>query len=98
MAPLPPRPQQSKGRDMRARLGIVLLGGIAGVFLFAGDALAQIETVIVTAEKRAEDVQHVPIAVSAVTGESLDASGTIGFKELQNRVPSLRFGAGVTGG
>lgn len=83
---------------MRTRLGIVLLGGIAGVCLFASNALAEIETVTVTAEKRAEDVQRVPIAVSAVTGDSLDRSGTIGFKELQNRVPSLRFGAGVTGG
>jgi iron complex outermembrane receptor protein len=83
---------------MRTRLGIVLLGGIAGTCLFAGSALAEIETVTVTAEKRAEDIQRVPIAVSAVTGDSLDKTGTIGFKELQNRVPSLRFGAGVTGG
>jgi iron complex outermembrane receptor protein len=83
---------------MRTRIGIALLGGVAGVCLFATEAVAQIETVVVTAEKRAENVQNIPIAVSAITGDSLDKRGTIGFKELQNSVPSLRFGAGVTGG
>ncbi|HEY1710343.1 MAG TPA: TonB-dependent receptor [Rhizomicrobium sp.] len=82
---------------MRIGTRLALLGGVAGC-LFATQAAAQIETVVVTAEKRAENMQKVPIAVSAVTGESLERRGTIGFKELQNQVPSLRFGAGVTGG
>lgn len=59
---------------------------------------APIETVIVTAEKRSADVQKVPIAVSAIEGDSLQSQGIIGFRELGSRVPSLRFGAGVTGG
>jgi iron complex outermembrane receptor protein len=59
---------------------------------------APIETVIVTAEKRSADVQKVPIAVSAIDGNSLESQSIIGFKELGARVPSLRFGSGVTGG
>ena len=59
---------------------------------------APIETVIVTAEKRSADIQKVPIAVSAIDGNSLESQSIIGFKELGARVPSLRFGAGVTGG
>ncbi len=54
--------------------------------------------VVVTAERRAEDVQKVPIAITAIEGASLDSEGITGFKELSTRVPSLRFGAGVTGG
>jgi iron complex outermembrane recepter protein len=83
---------------MRTKLVIALLGTVTGLCLFAADAAAEIEEIIVTAERRAENVQDIPIAISAIAGDSLDASGTIGFKELQNIVPSLRFGAGVTGG
>src|SRR6185503_8057422 len=57
-----------------------------------------IEIVTVTAEKREENVQKVPIPITAVEGAMLDAMGVVGFKELGMRVPSLRFGSGVTGG
>ena len=57
-----------------------------------------IETVVVTAEKREETSQKVAIPLTAVDGGMLDAMGINGFKELGMRVPSLRFGAGVTGG
>ena len=54
--------------------------------------------VVVTAERRVEDVQQVPIAITALQGAALDSQGIIGFADLSQRVPSLRFGAGVTGG
>ncbi|HWA02727.1 MAG TPA: TonB-dependent receptor [Rhizomicrobium sp.] len=82
---------------MRARIGTALMGA-AGICLFASGALAQIETVVVTAEKRAEDPQKVPVAITALNGSELDQHGTVGFKELSAQVPSLRFGSGVTGG
>ncbi len=74
------------------------MGSVIALCLGAAQATAEIETIVVTAERRAENVQEIPIAITAITGDSLDASGTTGFKELQNIVPSLRFGAGVTGG
>lgn len=57
-----------------------------------------VETVIVTAQKRSEESQKVPIALTAVDGSALDTQGITGFEQLGARVPSLRFGAGVTGG
>jgi iron complex outermembrane receptor protein len=83
---------------MRNKLGAALLGGAMGACLFATNAAAQIETVIVTAEKRAVDIQKVSVAVTALSGKDLESRGVLGFKELTNQVPSLRFGAGVTGG
>ncbi|MEJ1968525.1 MAG: TonB-dependent receptor plug domain-containing protein [Rhizomicrobium sp.] len=68
---------------------------------FAADTAASpgaIETVVVTAERRSENSQIVPVALTALNGSSLDAQGVIGFNELGMRTPSLRFGAGVTGG
>ena len=38
---------------------------------FTAPAFAQIETVVVTAERKAEDIQTVPIAVTALTGADL---------------------------
>lgn len=57
-----------------------------------------IEELIVTAQKREESAQEVPIALTALSGESLERQGVIGFQDLSTRVPSLRFGSGVTGG
>ena len=57
-----------------------------------------IEQLIVTAQKREESAQDVPIALTALSGDSLQRQGVIGFQDLTTRVPSLRFGAGVTGG
>ncbi len=56
------------------------------------------EEVVVTAQRRKENVQRVPVAVSAIAGDRLDAQAIVGFDDLGTRVPSLRFGAGVTGG
>jgi iron complex outermembrane receptor protein len=57
-----------------------------------------IETVIVTAEKRAQNSQKVPVTMTVLTGDDLEQQGITGFQDLSARVPSLRFGSGVTGG
>ncbi len=70
----------------------------AGSDTAANGSAATVETVVVTAERRSEDAQKVPIALTALDGSSLDSQGITGFNELGQRVPGLRFGAGVTGG
>ena len=57
-------------------------------------ALAQIETVVVTAEKRAEDVQTVPIAVTAYSSEDLKAHQVTEFKDLQFSTPNVSYTKG----
>jgi len=54
--------------------------------------------IVVTARRRAESVQSVPIAVSAVSGQSLQAQHIVAMTDLQSRTPSLRFSSlGVPG-
>jgi iron complex outermembrane recepter protein len=48
-----------------------------------------IAEIIVTAQRRAEDLQDVPIAVTAVTASMLEARGTTNTTELIASVPSL---------
>lgn len=50
---------------------------------------AEVETVIVTASKRAEDIQDVPMSVSAVSGQYLERSGMNNAVELMRTLPSV---------
>ncbi|OJU08199.1 MAG: hypothetical protein BGN85_02500 [Alphaproteobacteria bacterium 64-11] len=50
-------------------------------------AQSQIETVVVTAEKRAEDVTKVPLTVHALGGEDLQRQGINNLKDLVAMVP-----------
>ena len=60
--------------------------------------VSEVETLVVTAERREENLEKVPIAITALNGQNLETQGVVGFQDLGLRVPSLRFGAGVTGG
>lgn len=51
----------------------------------------QLQTVIVTARKRQETLQDVPIAVSAFTAESLFKQNVQNLADLQGKVPSLQI-------
>ena len=56
-----------------------------------GSSAGMIEEVIVTARKRAESIQETPVAVTAITGDSLREQGILGAQELSKSVPSLQI-------
>src|ERR1700748_2369287 len=58
---------------------------------FSVPAFAQIETVVVTAEKRAEDVQTVPVAISVFNSEKRDAIGINSIQDMTNFTPGLQY-------
>lgn len=51
----------------------------------------RVETVVVTAEKRAEPLQNVPIAVTALTGEKLTEMGGSDLADFAGAIPGLSF-------
>lgn len=61
-------------------------------------AAATSEEIVVTALKRSQSVQDIPAAVSAISGEALQARGLIDVQSLTQAVPSVNFGqhAGTT--
>ncbi|HEX5787760.1 MAG TPA: TonB-dependent receptor [Woeseiaceae bacterium] len=65
----------------------------AGAFLLAafaaGPAAAQIEEIIVTATKREESVQDIPVAVSAYSGAELEKAGVTDIRGLMQLSPSF---------
>ncbi|MEM9557453.1 MAG: TonB-dependent receptor [Acidobacteriota bacterium] len=52
------------------------------------------ETIVVTARKREENLQEVPIAVTVTTGETLEDTGAPDISVLENYVPNLAVYAG----
>ena len=57
----------------------------------ATPALAQLDEIIVTATKRAQSLQEVPIAVTAFDTEELEAAGISNIKDLRIVTPSLQI-------
>jgi len=55
-----------------------------------------IEIISVTAQKRVERLSEVPIAVSVLSSQQIDASFSNNFEDLQNLVPSVSFKKGTT--
>ena len=82
--------------------------GLAGCLLLAGlvPAAAQsvggggIETVVVTAEKRADTLQNIPMSITAFTSDSIERQGITDFRDYAVHVPNLAFAYtdNVTGG
>ncbi|HEX5776517.1 MAG TPA: TonB-dependent receptor, partial [Caulobacteraceae bacterium] len=52
---------------------------------------AEVEALIVTAQKREEDIQDVPIAISAFTQEDLERSQIAGGPDLITQIPNFSF-------
>ncbi|HEY0939993.1 MAG TPA: TonB-dependent receptor [Steroidobacter sp.] len=51
-----------------------------------------LEEVVVTAQKRSESLQDVPIAISAVGAEEMVRSRTLQVRDLQAQIPNVGFG------
>ncbi len=50
-----------------------------------------LEEIIVTAEKRAENVQRVPLSIVAISGEAMEIAGVKGPMDLPKLVPTLQI-------
>ncbi len=87
---------------MRLTRGMTLAIVIAGTVQLAspGTAFAQgsslIEEITVTAQKREENVQDVPIAISVLGEQQINDSFASNIEELQALVPSVSFRTGNT--
>ncbi len=71
-----------------------ITAAITGVLvaMASGPALsAQLEEVLVTAQKRVEGLQDVPISVAAVSGDRLRSSGIVKMEDLSLYVPGLQI-------
>ena len=56
----------------------------------AAETQGGLEEIIVTANKRSENLQDVPVAVSAISSEALKAKGVFETSDLNNSLPNLQ--------
>ena len=54
-------------------------------------AAGQIEEVMVTAQRREESIQSVPVAVTAVSGERLEALGAVTIQGMRGYIPNVQI-------
>ena len=77
-----------------------LLAGVSAMALFcAGAAYAQavddvttVEDIVVTAQKREQSLQSVPVAVTAYTGETMQNLGVKSSSDIASVVPNVEIG------
>ncbi len=74
---------------MRSLLCLVPLGGAWSAYAQGDEGGRQIEEIVVTAQKREESLQSLPLAVSAFTGQMLDAKGITNATDLARSTPSM---------
>ena len=79
------------------------LASALALAIYGSGALAQglvLEEVIVTATKRTESMQDVPVAVTSVSGEKIAEAGIQGLTDLAEYIPnvSINFSAGDSPG
>ena len=67
----------------------MLAGGLATA-AFAQDSATNLGEVLVTAQKRAENVQDVPISIEVVSAQAIEALHTDTFRQLS--VPNVNVG------
>ena len=76
----------------RTRASIALLATCS--LLAAGPAAAQLEEIVVTAQKRAENLQDVPIALTAFTAEDIRARQIDTVADLRFSAPNVSYSKG----
>jgi len=64
---------------------------IISPYTAAGSDVFALEEVVVTAQKREQSLQDVPIAVTALSGDFLQQTGSVGLSDVANVTPGLNI-------
>ena len=87
--------QTCKSRNSMSPVAVAVLAALATAgparAQQAPDAVVGLEEIIVTAQKREQSLQEIPIAVSVVTGSLLDSVGGVSTEALKRLVPTLNI-------
>ncbi len=87
------------GKVSALSAAVATLFGAYAAPVLAQDGAAMIEEIVVTARRREENLQEVPIAVSAFSAEALESRSIENIRDLQMALPNVDIrGGGITGG
>jgi outer membrane receptor protein involved in Fe transport len=80
---------------LSAQAGLAYAANEAADTGYTSDTL---EEITVTATRRSESVQNVPITIQALTGEQLQQDNVTSFEDVAKYLPNVSFGANNPGG
>ena len=80
----------------RIALKALALSASSLALITAAPAMAQVQEIIVTAQKVEENVQDVPIAITAVSGDRLSQAVVFSLENISTVIPSVTFRKGTT--
>jgi iron complex outermembrane receptor protein len=101
-------PPSSDSRPAR-QVSLLLLVSIAGSSLAYGATgdetkivatsnIDQIQEIVVTAQFQRQDLQRIPLAITAVTSAMIEARGSQNIMDVANTAPGITFSSGGVGG
>ncbi len=96
------RPAGTRAATLAASLGTLLIAAVGSRALAQSESATQgdtnaLEEIVVTAQRRSENIQAVPMSISAVTGARLEANGVRDLDDLLQTVPGVNFSDAVPG-
>ena len=86
---------QNKILPSLSALALINTAAFSGIV--AGQSQATVEEIVVTARKKAEGLQDVPVAVSAITEQSLEDKGVNVFEDYLLQLPGVTAGGSGPG-
>lgn len=80
-------------RSTRTKLATAISLVLASYSVYAQESTSKpkLEEIIVTAQKRVENLQEVPLSVSAVSGDKLEKAGIENLEDLTAYLPNIHF-------
>jgi hypothetical protein len=75
-------------------VGLLLLAAAPRAVLAQQTSASALEEIVVTARKREENLQDVPVAVSVFTGQALQQAGILSTRDLYSVTPGLNYDTG----
>ena len=98
MEPLKVVERRDQGEEIMLKFALKILATtalVAPAAAWAQDAAEEdtggLEEIVVTAQKRAEGLSDVPISISAVTGETIEAYGQTNLESVSSSIPNLKI-------
>lgn len=76
-------------RSFITTTGPIRLIGLIATIAIGSPALAQLEEVIVTAQKREQSLQDIPMAITAISARQIVEDGIQDLNDIQGRTPGL---------
>jgi outer membrane receptor protein involved in Fe transport len=87
--------KQNKILPSLSALALINTAAFSGIV--AGQSQATVEEIVVTARKKAEGLQDVPVSVSAITEETLEEKGVNVFEDYLLQLPGVTSGGSGPG-